>query len=114
MSFLSYLGHDNYTQTGPMLYDFPESQDSRLTGVTLDKAQYMANSGVPDNKMMFGYMLQPSAGYNASPNVGVINDAFNAVKAARPNVKGAFFWVDDIDMARNWEWARGAHTSIMS
>ncbi len=109
MNFLNTLGHANYDYTGPMLYDFPESRTaSTLIPVCLDKVNTMVSNGVPQNKILLGFMLQPAGntGYSASENAQVILDSYNATKAQYPNIAGAFFWADDIDPGRNWEFSR--------
>lgn len=109
MNFLNTLGHSNYDYTGPMLYDFPESRTaSTLIPVCLDKTNTMVSNGVPQNKICLGFMLQPAGqpNYSASENAQVILDSYNATKAQYPNIAGAFFWADDIDPGRNWEFSR--------
>lgn len=109
MNFLNTLGHANYDYTGPMLYDFPESRkSSTLIPVCLDKTNTMVSYGVPQNKILLGFMLQPAGNpnYSASESAQVILDSYNATKAQYPNIAGAFFWADDIDPGRNWEFSR--------
>ncbi len=109
MNFLNVLGHNNYDYTGPMLYDFPESRKANtLIPVCLDKTNTMVSNGVPQNKILLGFMLQPAGqpNYSASENAQVIIDSYNATKAQYPNIAGAFFWADDIDPGRNWEFSR--------
>lgn len=107
MNFLNALGHNNYDYTGPMLYDFPESiQSATLIPVAVNKADTMVASGVPQSRMVLGFMLQPHAGYAASENAQVIIDSYTAVKNKYPNIAGAFFWASEIDNARNWEFSR--------
>lgn len=109
MNFLNVLGHSNYSYTGPMLYDFPESRKANtLIPVCLDKMNTMIQAGVPQNKICLGFMLQPAGNpnYSASESAQVILDSYNATKAQYPNIQGAFFWADDIDPGRNWEFSR--------
>ena len=109
MNFLNVLGHSNYDYTGPMLYDFPESRtSSTLIPVCLDKTNTMVSNGVPQNKIVLGFMLQPAGNpnYSASESAQVILDSYNATKAQYPNIQGAVFWADDIDPGRNWEYSR--------
>lgn len=109
MNFLNTLGHANYDYTGPMLYDFPESRKANtLIPVCLDKTNTMVSNSVPQNKILLGFMLQPAGNpnYSASENAQVILDSYNATKAQYPNIAGAFFWADDIDPGRNWEFSR--------
>ncbi len=109
MNFLNTLGHANYDYTGPMLYDFPESRKAAtLIPVCLDKMNTMVSAGVPQNKILLGFMLQPAGNtsYSASESAQVILDSYNATKAQYPNIQGAFFWADDIDPGRNWEFSR--------
>lgn len=109
MNFLNALGHNNYNYTGPMLYDFPESMNtSSFVPVCLDKVNTMVSAGVPQANIVLGFMLQPSGqtSYPASPNAGVLLAGYNAVKASYPGVRGAYFWADDIDPGRNWEFSR--------
>lgn len=109
MNFLNVLGHSNYDYTGPMLYDFPESRTAAtLIPVCLDKTNTMVSNGVPQNRIILGFMLQPAgnSGYSASENAQVILDSYNATKAQYPNINGVFFWADDIDPGRNWEFSR--------
>lgn len=109
MNFLNTLGHANYDYTGPMLYDFPESRKANtLIPVCLDKVNTMVSNGVPQSKILLGFMLQPAGNtsYSASENAQVILDSYNATKAQYPNIAGAFFWADDIDPGRNWEFSR--------
>ena len=109
MNFLNALGHNNYDYTGPMLYDFPESMDSNtFIPVCRDKTNTMVNAGVPENKIVLGFMLQPAGqtNYYASRTYQVILDGYNAAKADHPGINGAYFWVDDIEVNRNWEFTR--------
>lgn len=97
----------------PMLYDFPEAGDSRLSAVAVQKCDAMAAAGVPQSKMILGFMMRPNAGYtNATPTVQLCTDAWNAVKAKYPNVRGGFVWEDLISVARNWDWVRGTGAAI--
>lgn len=109
MNFLNVLGHANYDYTGPMLYDFPESRkSSTLIPVCLDKMNTMISNSVPQNKIVLGFMLQPAgnSSYSASESAQVILDSYNATKVQYPNIQGVFFWADDIDPPRNWEFSR--------
>lgn len=113
MNFLNYLGHANYSWTGPMAYDSSEATTSAgLTSWVLSLASTMAAASVPADKMTMGFMLTPYAGYNASPNVGVVNTAYDALKAARPTFGGMWMWEDSIDAARSWEWSLGAKSHV--
>lgn len=109
MNFLNALGHSNYDYTGPMLYDFPESMDSStFIPVCRDKTNTMVNAGVPENKIVLGFMMQPSGqtNYSASRNAQVILDGYNAAKADHPNINGAYYWVDGIEVGRGWDFSR--------
>lgn len=114
MSAAQLLG-DDFDYMSPMLYDFIEASDSRLTAVSLDKCNTMAAAGIPDSKMMLGFMCRPYPAYtNASPTPQITIDAYNAVKAARPNLRGAFIWEDLIENDKNWQWVRAAGPIIRS
>lgn len=109
MNFLNALGHNNYDYTGPMLYDFPESMDSStFIPVCRDKTNTMVNAGVPENKIVLGFMMQPAGqtNYNASRNYQVILDGYNAAKADHPGINGAYYWVDEIEVDRGWDFSR--------
>ncbi len=97
----------------PMLYDFPEAIDSRLTAVSLDKVQIMMDSGIPINKQMLGYMQRPSANYQAS-SPQVIREAFTEVKRRHPGIRGAFLWEDKIETAEGWSAARALGPLVRS
>jgi chitinase len=97
----------NYDYFAPMLYDFPESRDSQLTAVTLDKCNTMVSGGIPQNKIILGFMCRYPSGstYNAStPQVTL--DAYNAAIASYPNIRGAFIWEQYIEGQSSWQWSR--------
>ena len=97
----------NVDYFAPMLYDFPESRDSRLTAVTLDKCATMVNGGIPQSKIILGFMCRvpASSSYNAStPQVTL--DAYKAAVAQYPNIKGAFLWEQYIDGQQSFGWSR--------
>jgi len=82
-----------YDYAAPMLYDFPEAGDSRLTQVTKDKISYMQSGGIPVSKIIVGFMCRVTGeSYpNASP-VSVADAAYRAAKAQYPELRGAFIW----------------------
>jgi hypothetical protein len=92
-----------------MLYDFPEAGDSRLTAVTVAKADAMAAGGLPATKMVFGFMPRPTATYlNATPSPVLAVAAWAAVKARYPAAGGVMLWEDKILAARGWDFARAS------
>jgi chitinase len=98
---------NNYDYMAPMLYDFPEAGDSRLTAVSVNKADIMVAGGVPQNKMIMGYMARPDPSYlNSTPTSMIMLDAYRAVEAKYPNVRGFFIWEDAIMASRNWDFVR--------
>ena len=113
MALAQALGSD-MDYMAPMLYDFPEAGDSRLTSVALDKCNTMSAAGIPDSKMILGFMLRPPAeSYpNSTPTTTLMTNAINAVKAARPNLRGAFIWEDKIQAARSWDGTLAIRSSL--
>jgi len=99
----------------PMLYDFPEAGDSRLTGVAQDKIDYLAASGLPKSKIILAFMLRVNAeSYpNASP-LSVAQTAWNTAKANNPTLRGAFLWehARDARSSPSWPFVRNIGTSI--
>lgn len=96
---------DDYDYMAPMLYDFPEAQDSRLTKISVDRVAQLRAGGVPDSKIILGYMTQPHSGYPASPP-SVIEAAFRAVKDKHPEIRGSFLWEDGIEHRNGWDSTR--------
>lgn len=86
---------DNFDFMAPMLYDFPECTDSRLSGVCIDKCNIMAGAGIPDNKMVLGFSCSYTGEANVTPNPQTIVNAYAAVKAVRPQLRGAFVYDDN-------------------
>ena len=99
---------DRYTYMAPMLYDFPEAGDSRLTGVALDKCRIMIDGGVPEGKIVLGFMTRRGHYPNSTPGPQLTIDAWRACLARYPGIRGAFHWEDSIDQANGWAWARQA------
>ena len=91
----------------PMLYDFPEANQSNYGAVCVAKCDIMAAAGIPQSKWILGFMMKPPAeNYpNASDSWQKTRTAYNAVKAKYPNLRGAFMWEDKIMAARQWDWA---------
>lgn len=99
----------NMDYFAPMLYDFPESRDSRLTAIAVGKCDEIVNGGIPASKIILGFMCRTTSatgdGYSAStPQVTL--DAYNACVAKYPSIRGAFLWEQYIDASQNWAWAR--------
>lgn len=99
----------NVDYVAPMLYDFPESRDSRLTQIAVQKCDVMAAASIPQSKMILGFMCRSTAGtgdgYPAStPQVTL--DAYNAAKAKYPNIRGAFIWESYIEGTAAYQWTR--------
>ncbi len=96
----------NYDYMAPMLYDFPEANQSNYGAVCVAKCDIMAAAGIPQSKMILGFMMKPPAeSYpNASDSWQKTRDAYNAVKAKYANLRGAFMWEDKIMVARGWDW----------
>lgn len=92
---------NNYDYWAPMLYDFPEAHDSRLTAVALDKVRQAVDAGIPASKQVLGFMC--NAYYNTSP-VHVTIDAYNAVRKEFPSIRGAFIWESSIEAAHGYAW----------
>ena len=97
----------NFDYMAPMLYDFPEANQSNYGAVCVAKCDIMASAGIPQSKWILGFMMKPPAeNYpNASDSWQKTRDAYNAVKAKYPNLRGAFMWEDKIMAARGWDWA---------
>ena len=93
---------NNYDYWAPMLYDFPEAHDSRLTAVAVDKVRQAVAGGVPATKQILGFMC--NAYYNTS-TVPVTVNAYNAVRTAFPGIRGAFIWESSIEAAHNYSWS---------
>lgn len=104
---------NRYQYMAPMLYDFSEAGTSALTGVALQKCQIMRDGGVPEDKMILGFMTLPDQNYRdaqgrlKASTVAITQDAYNACKQRYPRLRGAFHWEDGIDAAHNWAWSRG-------
>ena len=104
----------NFDYMAPMLYDFPEANQSNYGAVCVAKCDIMAAAGIPQSKMILGFMMKPPAeNYpNASDSWQKTRDAYNAVKAKYPNLRGAFMWEDKIMAARDGTgrptWARSS------
>jgi hypothetical protein len=104
----------NYDYMAPMLYDFPEAADSRLSGVAVNKCDVMLAGGVPTSKQLLGFMCKPPEGYaNASPPQ-VTLDAWNAVKAKYPAIRGGFIWEHYIEGRTSYQWTRLTGQAIAS
>lgn len=100
---------NNYDYWAPMLYDFPEAHDSRLTPVALDKVRQAVAGGVPASKQILGFMC--NAYYNTS-TVPVTVDAYNAVRKEFPTIRGAFIWESSIEAAHNYNWSLTLGTQV--
>lgn len=105
MSLAKALG-SNFDYMAPMLYDFPEANQSNYGAVCINKCDIMAAAGIPQSKMILGFMCKPpSENYpNSSDSWQKTRDAYNAVTAKYPNLRGAFIWEDKIMVARSWDW----------
>jgi chitinase len=106
MALATALG-SSYDYMAPMLYDFPEARDSRLNAVSVQKCDIMAAAGIPQSKMILGFMCRPPSdpAYNAStPQVTL--DAYKAVKNVYPNIRGAFIWEQYIEGLNSYGWTR--------
>lgn len=91
----------------PMLYDFPESRDSRFTAVVLDKCRTMVGGGVKPEQIVLGYMSRTAkdSGYNAG-TPQVILDAHRAALAQWPAIAGCSIWQQKYEGLTNWELTR--------
>lgn len=99
---------NNADYLAPMLYDFPEAGDSRLSSVAVQKCDAMTAGGIPQTKIILGFMMRPNASYlNATPNVQLVKDAWAASKAKYPNLRGVFVWEDLIESQNAWWFTRG-------
>jgi hypothetical protein len=97
----------NYDYIAPMLYDFPEARDSRLTAVAINKCDVMVAAGIPQSKIILGFMCRPPSdpSYNAStPQVTL--DAYKGAAAKYPSLRGAFIWEQYIEGLNNYGWTR--------
>lgn len=103
MALTQALG-DGYDLIAPMLYDFPEAADSRLTAVALDKCRVMKAAGIPESKMILGFMTAPPGGRPNCSTPALTAAAWRACKAAFPGLRGAFLWEDGIDNSNGWAW----------
>jgi hypothetical protein len=103
------IGLDGYDYWAPMLYDFPEAHDDRLSGVAKDKVRTAVSGGVPANRQILGFMC--NAYYNTSP-VPVTLRAWRAVKAEFPDIAGAFIWESKLEGQFNYEWTRNVGNVI--
>lgn len=112
MSLARALGTD-MTYMAPMLYDFYQAGTSELSGVAQDKCKIMKDAGIPESKMILGFMTLPDQNYRdaqgrlKASTVQITQDAYNATKRAYPGCRGAFHWEDGIDASHNWAWTRG-------
>lgn len=101
---------DRYDYMAPMLYDFPEAGDSRLSAVALDKCRQMVAGGVPESKIILGFMTRGKGVVypNASPTPQVTINAWHACLQRYPGLRGVFHWEDAIDASNGWAWSRAA------
>jgi hypothetical protein len=102
------LGSD-YDYWAPMLYDFPEAHDGRLTNVAIDKVRTAVAGGVPARKQILGFMC--NAYYNTSP-VQVAMKAWKATKARYPSLRGAFIWEAKLERQSKYSWTRAVGRQI--
>ena len=103
LSAVRLIGPDGYDFWAPMLYDFPEAHDDRLSAVAKDKVRTAVSGGVPANRQILGFMC--NAYYNTSP-VPVTLRAWQAVKDEFPDIGGAFIWESYLESQFNYEWTR--------
>lgn len=99
---------DSLDYIAPMLYDFPEAGDSRLTGVAVNKCDVLTGGGIDPHKIILGFMPRPAgqAYPNATPNPQLILDAYNAAVAKYPTLRGAFVWESSIEAGRGYDTTR--------
>jgi len=97
-------GH-NPAYLGIMCYDFVEATDSRLTPVVQQKVQACLSAGIPQSKVMIGFMQAPSPGYPAS-TIPLIQAAWDAAESQWSGLRGAFHWDQSIDASKGWGFAR--------
>ena len=103
LSAARFIGLDGYDYWAPMLYDFPEAHDDRLSDVARDKVRTAVAGGVPANRQILGFMC--NAYYNTSP-VPVTLRSWRAVKAEFPDIAGAFIWESKLEGQFDYEWTR--------
>jgi chitinase len=112
MSFMKAAGN-NVDYIAPMLYDFPEAGDSRLSAVAVNKCDVIVNAGIPASKIILGFMMRPNASYlNATPSPSLTTAAWQAAKAKHPGVRGVFVWEDKIEAANNWWFTRATGAAV--
>ncbi len=109
LSAARFIGPGGYDYWAPMLYDFPEAHDDRLTAVALDKVRTAVSGGIPANRQVLGFMC--NAYHNTSP-VPVTLRAWRAVKAKFPDIAGAFIWESALEAKSNYEWTRTVGRTI--
>lgn len=109
---------NNYDMMTPMLYGSLEALDSRLSSVSLDKCNVMAAAGVPDDKMVLGYSMyysDPSQNrYQCTPNPQTVVDAYNAVRAARPNIRGVSIYDDNQELDGNFAGTKAVASTVLN
>lgn len=109
---------NNYDMMTPMLYGSPEALDSQLSSVSLDKCNVMAAAGAPDDKMVLGYSMyysDPSQNrYQCTPNPQTVVDAYNAVRAARPNIRGVFIYDDNQELGGNFAGTKAVAPTVLN
>ena len=103
----------SYDYMAPMLYDFVEAGDSRLNTVTTDKAAVMATNGIPQSKMVMGYMGRQDTTYPNSSPPQIAYDAYQyALANGYPNLRGAFVWEHYIENTQAYPLTRTLGESI--
>ncbi len=97
-----------------MLYDFVESSDSRLSGVSVDKVDLLVSGGIPASKVVLLYMMRPTSSYtNATPTPSLVVNALQAVQAKHPTMKKFGWWEDRIlGRTRNWDGPRAVQAAF--
>ena len=110
-------GGANVDYCAPMLYDFPEAGDSRLTQVAQDKINFLTGGGIDVHKIVLAFMLRVAGeSYpNASPPA-VADTAFRTAKANNPRLRGAFVWETSRENRDNpnWQFTRNTGAFIRS
>ncbi len=106
------LAGDNIDLLGYQFYDIPELNDpTYLKNHIMERIDQSVAMGIPASKLVIGARIDGEAGNHG--DIATYVEAWKAVEAKYPDIRGVFIWNSRLDSTTGWQFAKQMGTAVL-